>query len=115
MKAEDKFKAYCKCCMKQIDLGKMGEGALKSHEKSEKHKVNMRSVSDQPIMKTLTVPPPPQEVPSTAQQPTTSRQIGDFFSKNDVLKAETLWTLHTVANHNSYKSNETISEFISHN
>lgn len=36
-KAEDKHKAYCTSCNKLIDLGKMGEGALKSHEKGDKH------------------------------------------------------------------------------
>ena len=45
-KAEDKFKAYCKVCRKIIDLSKMGEGALRSHEKAEKHRFNTRLDSD---------------------------------------------------------------------
>lgn len=32
---EDKFKAYCRCCAKEIELGKMGESALKFHMKGK--------------------------------------------------------------------------------
>lgn len=42
-KTDDKHKAFCKCCNKTIDLGKMGEAALKTHEKGDKHKTNQRS------------------------------------------------------------------------
>lgn len=33
----DKHKAMCSACRKDIDIGTMGESALKSHEKSAKH------------------------------------------------------------------------------
>ena len=81
MKAEDKYKAYCKSCKKTFDLGKIGECALKSCKKSEKHKLNVRSLS-QPVLDAFSVPPPPS----------------------------VLWTFHTIVNHNSYKSNESTSK-----
>ena len=34
----------------------------------------------------------------------------DFVRKNDVLRAEVLWTLHTVSAHYSYKSNENVKQ-----
>jgi len=34
---QSKFKAKCTLCRKEIDISNMGEGALKSHKKSNKH------------------------------------------------------------------------------
>ena len=91
MKAEDKYKAYCKCCKKLIDLEKMGEGALKSHEKSEKHKLHQRSDSVQFPMEKFVVPPPPSATDSSPVPSTSaSVSVSDFATKNDVLKAEVM-------------------------
>ena len=38
----DRKKALCKCCDRMIDISNMGESALKSHMKSERHKNNSR-------------------------------------------------------------------------
>lgn len=38
----DKRKALCQWCDRTIDVSSMGESALKSHSKSEKHKQNSR-------------------------------------------------------------------------
>ena len=43
----DRKKALCKCCDRIIDVSNMGESALKSHMKSERHKNN--SGSRQPM------------------------------------------------------------------
>ena len=37
------------------------------------------------------------------------KTMDDFVQRNYVLRAEGLWTFQTVANHNSYKSNENIN------
>ena len=123
-KAEDKFKAYCKVCRKIIDLSKMGEGALRSHEKAEKHRLNTRLDSDQRGLESFVLPSPPPST-STSSSSTSSdtssstsshaaasgqKQMCMYFAKNDVLTSEILWTMQTVVNHNSYKSNENISE-----
>ena len=51
--------------------------------------------------------------PSTSSSETTrfsSQSIQGYFNKADDLKAEILWVLHTIKNHNSYKSNEQIDK-----
>ena len=45
---------------------------------------------------------------SATNKPNTSSStvsVSNFVSKNDMLKAEILWTLHTITAHHSYKSN----------
>ena len=100
--------AKCKQCDKDIALGKMGEAALKSHEKSESHRKLSGASQLQVSMDTLTIPPPPPSASSNTKttNPSTSG-LDKFISKTDVLKAEVMWTIQTVVNHNSYKSNET--------
>ena len=39
----DRKKALCKCCDRIIDVSNLGESALKSHIKSERHKNNSGS------------------------------------------------------------------------
>ena len=39
-KTNDIRKAHCRVCLKTIDVGGMGESALKSHQKGETHKEN---------------------------------------------------------------------------
>ena len=41
-KTNDIRKAHCRECMKTIDVGGMGESALKSHKKGETHTENMK-------------------------------------------------------------------------
>ena len=48
-KAERK-KALCKCCDRMIDISNMGESALKSHMKSERHKSNSRIGVEQALI-----------------------------------------------------------------
>ena len=108
MKHEDKHLVKCKICDKDIALGKMGEAALRSHEKSDSHRKFSESDASQVSMDKFTVPPPPP--PSSTMKtanPSTSG-LEKFVSKTDVLKAEVMWTIQTVVNHNSYKSNETV-------
>ena len=101
IKHEDKFKAFCKVCKKPIDLGKMGEGALCSHEKSDKHKQFQRTDSSQQSMQQFTIPPPPTSAAAACSGPAcstvqpSSSVIPNYFSNNDVLKAEILWTIQT--------------------
>lgn len=108
IKAEDRFKAFCTSCNKQIDLGKMGEGALKSHQKSEKHKFNSKSVQSVDIRE-MVIPPAPPPENSNLNKLTPANNLDTFVSKTDVLKSEVMWVLQTIVSHNSYKSNEEIS------
>ena len=103
----------------------MGEGALRSQEKAEKHRFNTRLDSDQCGLESFFFLPPQPPSMSTSSSSTSSdtssstsshaaasgqKQMCMYFAKNDVLTSEILWTMQTVVNHNSYKSNENISE-----
>lgn len=134
----DRTKARCTLCPKVFDIASMGESALRSHMKGEKHKSlaanstcsngfaisNFFHTNRQPVSKVssasdvrapdsgstsddasaFTVPPPPQPSSSSAARLPVAR--------NDVLKAEVLWTLYTVVNRQSYKSCETASKLV---
>jgi hypothetical protein len=92
----------------------MGESAVKSHMKSKKHceisQIRKRSrdffnkeVSDKTIATTSTCTMNRNDEPK-------SKTLDTCVVKNDVLDAEILWTLKTVRNHASYKSNENIEK-----
>ena len=108
MKHEDKHLVKCKICNKDIALGKMGEAALQSHEKSDSHRKFSESDASQVSMDKFTDPhPSPPSSTTKTTNPSTSG-LEKFVSKTDVLKADVKWTIQTVVNHNSYKSNETV-------
>ena len=108
----------------------MGESALRSHAKAESHKNNEKSMSvsfvnwfikeeskqvtpstssfAQYSVASLTVPPPPP-TPSTSGRAIASSTVSNYVSKNEVLKAEIIWTMRTIMKHESYKSNENIN------
>ena len=81
--SSDRHKAFCRVCKKNIDIAKMGESALKSHNKSIKHKENigisektftisgfLKSKSndtDTSKKKDPTIPPPPPPPPPPEQ------------------------------------------------
>ena len=127
----DKHSANCVTCNRIIDLGKMGEYALTSHMNSKRH-INIAASlpRNQPLLdfmkvkevksseasksagasndlESLTIAPPP---PPEADVIKVHSNIRDFVSREDTLKAETLWTIHTVVQHNSYKSNDDVSK-----
>lgn len=118
----DNRSAYCSVCRKNLDLCKMGESALKSHMLGSKHKLNermlSRGVSGLLTVSEFMVAEPekdakfetPQisnlEVPSGVAVSPSTKTVLEYGSRNDVLKAEILWTLKTVCDHSSYRSNE---------
>ncbi len=123
------FEAYCTVCKKRIQLGTMGVKALDSHAKSTKH---MKYVRGKEQTLPITARFPPANVsPLAAKEPeaaasasqlaasapaaplatTTARvDLRMSFSSTPTLKAEVLWTLHTISKHHSYNGNEGISE-----
>ena len=138
----DKRKALCKSCDRLIDISSMGESALKSHMKGEKHRLNSRceqqqvtlssfgfgsctstsasakgdvemraEASQQAIQSHLTVPPPPEDV---AKTPTKSQaSMKGFVNKDEVLKAEILWTLKLITSHYSLNSSKNTAQLFS--
>ena len=128
----DKHSALCFLCIKIIDLGKMGEYALISHMKSKKHIQCTPATTTTPIAaafksapKTsvdpmhstystseLTIPLPTDDTQSGKILPTQANTatLDLFVSRNDTLKAEILWDLHTVTKHCSFKSSDDVSK-----
>ena len=68
MKHEDKHLVKCKICDKDIALGKMGEAALRSHEKSDSHRKFSESDASQVSMDKFIVPPHPLRIPQRRQR-----------------------------------------------
>jgi len=56
----------------------------------------------------LSVPPPPRPQPTVNEGSVSV--IENFFSKDDVLKSEILWTLKMVTNHMSFSSSRDTSK-----
>ena len=128
----NKHKAMCCVCNKVIDIERMGESALKSHMKGEKHKRNAGATSSSTqcvLMATgassscgqssesgpncaeanndeffVPSPPPTADGRSTVKFTGGGRgTLANIVGKNYVLAAEILWTLQTISAHYSYK------------
>ncbi|KAG1693155.1 hypothetical protein GQR58_007120 [Nymphon striatum] len=131
----DKKKALCKLCDRLILLSSMGESALKSHAKSEKHKNIIQSkqgitlsdfgfgssatASTSGEVKKVTamftsetdlIVSPPLE--DAAAAPKVPGSVKSFLIKDDVLRAEILWTLKAVTSHMSFSSSKNMSELL---
>lgn len=134
----DRKKALCKCCDRMIDISNMGESALKSHMKSERHKNNSRIEGEKAVTLSsfgfvscrsgnsvdavkagtsqsqqqavnMTIPPPPEDHVTPRSQPSLEGHV----TKDNVLKAETLWTLKLITSHYSFNSSKDTSQLFS--
>ena len=117
----DRKKAFCKCGDRMINNSNMGESALKSHMRSKRHDNNGTIGGEQAVTLSLfsfvscgngnsgeagkagksqsqqqavMTPPPPQD--DATQRSQTS--LEGHVTKDNVLKAETLWTLKLITN-----------------
>lgn len=117
------FEAYCTVCKKRIQLGKMRVKALDWHAKSTKHMTHVRGTEQTPSITAVFSPASSANVsqlaasaPTAAAPPaTTAAAVGKLdlrtaFGSTPTLKAEVLWTLNTIAKHQSYNGNEGIGE-----
>lgn len=102
-------------CKKSFSLQSMGETALKSHMGGKKHVKNAKK-STTPSIKNFVSKPVTSPTPDLATSVQTEsvakekQSVTSFVSGQDVSKAELIWTLHTVQQHNSYNSNCEMSE-----
>ena len=131
----DRKKALCKCCDRMIDISNMGESALKSHMKSERHENNSGIGGEQPVtlssfgfvsygkgnlveagkagasqsqqQAVMRIPPLSQDEATPRSQPSLERHV----TKDNVPKAETLWTLKLITSHYSFNSSQDTSVF----
>ena len=100
----------------------MGVKALESHAKSNQHIHNMKAKDQTPSIAgvfqpaNVSQPAVVSELgsvnqPAAATAPPTARvDLRTAFGCTPTMKAEVLWTLHTIAKHHSYNGNENISE-----
>lgn len=108
------YEARCFLCKKDIKLGTLGVKALESHAKSVKHQTCIRALQQTRPLPVVpqggsddATDPPPANPPRP--RPPTGR-IDQALGSSPTLVAEVLWTLETVARHQSYNSNEGIGE-----
>ncbi|KAL7835652.1 hypothetical protein SRHO_G00279990 [Serrasalmus rhombeus] len=86
----------------------MGVKAVESHMKGGKH---LRYMAAAKYSKPGLIPALFAAPPNVASSDATSQStIKNFVSPPETQKAEVIWVLHTVMRHNSFKSNEEISE-----
>ncbi|XP_063761275.1 uncharacterized protein LOC134878988 isoform X2 [Eleginops maclovinus] len=126
------FEAFCTVCKKKIQLGTMGVKALESHAKSAKHISSMKVKDQTPSVAGVFQPAnvsqladnlsevagnvnqPAANVTATALPATSATPVSvdlrTAFGSTPTMKAEVLWTLNTVAKHQSYNSNENVSD-----
>lgn len=89
----------------------MGQTALDSHAKCEKHKRYIADQSGSLPIQMFTTPSPsaqPSTSTSATSRPIASTSAFSTFSNTATLKAEVLWVLRTVSRHQSYMSNDDI-------
>lgn len=109
--ANNRYQAYCTLCKKALELSSLGIKSLRSHAKSEKHKVAVKGLQRvQAISQFCSAPSLPG--PSTARDSVclVSSATHSGFGSTSTLKAEVLWVLNTVTKHQSYKGNDDIAE-----
>ena len=126
---QGEYFARCKYCQKCFALGSMGNSALTSHDKGMKHKQKLSAARNTPSVlgfaRPSAVPQPVSDgqspeaptIPSVSVPPvstTSNRTITQFMHSSEhvdnVTRAETMWTVHTVMNNNSFHSNSSINK-----
>ena len=119
-------KAKCKKCCCDIDLSNMGTCALDSHAKGFKHVNNCKSqtslftwlkksgpslteidtsTSDEVHISSTAATSSASTIVELSTTTTPTNSLSKFLNKEDVMKAEIIWTLHIVTNHQSFISN----------
>ena len=119
---DDKNKARCKLCLKDIDISNMGESALKRLAAGAKHKDLTKSLEKDPKVHEFIKPAAAaatkyctsasvnQDKNSTSASSTqavgrsASVGIASFVSPQESLSEEIIWTLKSVTAHYSYSS-----------
>ena len=99
----DKRVAYCKLCRKKFTLGTMGYKALDSHMNAEKHKRAAASKPSPSLKQFMSLDPKRHK---ESMQSTPSSSVLSFArSGREAERAEVLWVVNSVTNHESYRAN----------
>ena len=125
----DRRKARCKVCLKDLDLAKMGECALKSHAKGARHvqlltlkhsdpgMLRIRDVlssarpsasstvtNENDPVSSLTTVQPHSSANNDYEESVQSRPAPHSASTSEVLSSEILWAIQACMSHFSYRS-----------
>merc|ERR1711874_963533 len=104
-----KTKARCKNCKTDINLGNMGHTALDKHARGIKHQQNCK------LEPSTTLTTTSENVDISSSTAATSSSVlpteltgtlGTYLIKDAVIRAEILWTLRFIINHQSYNSSK---------
>ena len=119
-----KTKAKCKVCQSDINLSNMGQAALDNHARGIKHQQNCKlepsiltwlKKSSDSSSTGMTTTSTSENVDISSSTAATSSSVlpteptstlDTYLCKDAVIKAEILWTLHFVINHQSYNSSK---------
>lgn len=124
------FEAFCAICKKRIQLGTMGMKALESHAKSSKHMNALNGQKQTPSTACVFQPTNVSQLAANMSEAAAGANVSQLaasaadppamtatrvdlrtaFGSTPTMKAEVLWTLNTIAKHQSYNGNEGISE-----
>ncbi|CAL1270347.1 unnamed protein product [Larinioides sclopetarius] len=111
--SDSRTKARCRLCLKDFDIGKMGESALKSHMAGKKHSEIMKAQVNPKITDLLSTSSSRQGPGRTSKEILTDQAenntIAPFIASSQCLDAELKWSLKCVENHYSYNSCKDIS------
>lgn len=122
------FEAFCTICKKRIQLGTMK--ALESHAKSSKHMNALNGQKQTPFIACVFQPTNVSQLAANMSEAAAGANVSQLaasaadppamtatrvdlrtaFGSTPTMKAEVLWTLNTIAKHQSYNGNEGISE-----
>ncbi|CAL1280193.1 unnamed protein product [Larinioides sclopetarius] len=114
--SDSRTKARCRLCLKDFDIGKMGESALKSHMAGKKHSEIMKAQVNPKITDLLSTSSSrqgPGRIAPTSKEILTDQAenntIAPFIASSQCLDAELKWSLKCVESHYSYNSCKDIS------
>ena len=105
----NKHAAFCRVCERVILLTTMGiKAGVDSHVSHEKHRNIATSDKKVNSIANYVSVGGGSATSSAASSSKATSDIRSTFSSTETLKAELLWTLQTVAKHQSYHSNDDI-------
>lgn len=116
------FEVRCIFCKKVLKLGTMGIKALETHMQCEKHKAAAETCRRTPdISQFCSVAPSsvplstapcltPASASASSTAVSTPTDIRTTYGATATLRAEVLWSLHTVTKHQSYNANDAVGD-----
>lgn len=106
-RGRDKYSARCTVCMREFDVSNMGETALRSHSKGQKHAELTRQKSETSVCSIRDLFAQKDASTSGSSSIGSSSKktsLTEFVTRSDSLKAEVIWAMKVVKSHYSFNS-----------